>query len=302
MKSCSCLQNYAQYGHTEREIAQPSDRTLGTTQQQRERPIAMYKQCATCQTEFLVQDRQKKFCCLKCYRDSLPKRIKINCQTCGKSLEIHPSDYPRKKFCSRECDQKNKFGKIEMECPICKKVILTKPSQIKYGKRFCSLECSHENHKLETPARFWSRVEKTDTCWLWTGELNSKGYGVFATAPFGTKQAHRYSWILHYGPIPKGMNVCHHCDNPRCVRAPGHLFLGTPKDNSQDASRKGRMPRGERCYFAKLTEPQALEILQLSTSGASRDELALRYNVSKQTITRIKLGQNWKHLKLPKVE
>lgn len=85
---------------------------------------------------------------------------------------------------------------------------------------------------------FWSKVQKTDTCWLWTGVIGAHGYGVFG----GKKtrgRAHRLMWERVNGPIPDGLNVCHRCDNPPCVN-PAHLFLGTVKDNAQDMMRKGR--------------------------------------------------------------
>lgn len=100
---------------------------------------------------------------------------------------------------------------------------------------------------LTTPERFWSKVRKAagDGCWEWTAHITSAGYGQFWFSPGHGVVAHRVAWQFVNGEIPEGVKVCHRCDNPRCVRAEpggsGHLFLGTQKDNMQDASRKGRM-------------------------------------------------------------
>ncbi len=86
--------------------------------------------------------------------------------------------------------------------------------------------------------RFFSKVEKTDDCWLWIGGRGKKGYGFFKVA--GTqKLAHRVSYELFIGNIPEGLMVCHTCDNPPCIK-PEHLFAGTAIDNAQDKKRKGR--------------------------------------------------------------
>jgi hypothetical protein len=90
--------------------------------------------------------------------------------------------------------------------------------------------------------RFWSKVQKTETCWLWMGARHPHGgYGQFVGPPIKELRAHRYSWVLAYGPIPDGLLVCHRCDNPPCVR-PDHLFLGTHLDNALDMMAKGRKP------------------------------------------------------------
>lgn len=90
--------------------------------------------------------------------------------------------------------------------------------------------------------RFWSHVDKSGDCWVWTSSRNQHGYGQvhFQSRP---RFAHRVSWILTNGEILNDLWVLHHCDNPPCVR-PDHLFLGTPKDNSQDMVRKGRQRKG----------------------------------------------------------
>lgn len=84
---------------------------------------------------------------------------------------------------------------------------------------------------------FWKRVDKTDYCWNWVGSKR-RGYGrfMFRDKIIGT---HRISYIIHKGEIPKGMLICHKCDNPSCVN-PDHLFLGTHKDNAHDCVIKGR--------------------------------------------------------------
>lgn len=114
-----------------------------------------------------------------------------------------------------------------------------------HAPRFCSYRCSaygREPHQRRPPdVRFWKHVRKTESCWIWTGGTIT-GYGQFHPTDTRVMKAHRFSWELHYGPIPAGLWVLHRCDTPPCVR-PDHLFLGTHADNMADARAKGRLRR-----------------------------------------------------------
>lgn len=142
--------------------------------------------------------------------------------------------------------------------------------------------------------RFWSLVDQRGSCWLWTGAMNAKGYGVFDARLNGQKfwRAHRYAWALENGKIPDDMFVCHECDNRWCVN-PAHLFLGTVQDNHRDAMSKGRHTHGEMTGSSKLTEDQVREIRSAHGTDA---ELAELYGVHPTQILGIRNGSKWRHL------
>lgn len=190
--------------------------------------------------------------------------------------------------------------------------------------------------KTPTPdtEHFWRRVDTSADCSLWTGPVNRGGYGVYNH--LGERcLAHRAAWILTFGPIPDGMGVLHHCDNPPCVR-PDHLFIGTQADNARDMNAKGRnvfqkhpekmprgdrhharkhpekmprgddhparvhperMARGERCGTAKLTESDIRTIRRLHAEGIGYVRLARQFGVHKTNIASIVTGKTWRHVK-----
>ena len=137
-------------------------------------------------------------------------------------------------------------------------------------------------------------------CWLWTGAVSTDGYGLIGRDSTGRLvRAHRASWELHRGPIPKGEGyhgtcVCHHCDNRLCVN-PEHLFLGSHADNVADATRKGRVASGESHHFAKLMNAQVAEIRALG-GAMLQSEIADKFDVDPSLISKIANGKIWRKL------
>jgi HNH endonuclease len=150
--------------------------------------------------------------------------------------------------------------------------------------------------------RFWSYIQKTDTCWLWTGGKFRSGYGQIGTCekPNRTLRAHRYSWELHFGPIPSGQILLHSCDNPLCVN-PGHMSLGTHRDNIKDAIKKRRwnadrvfsheevrqiraLYESQKCWPRNVSRPHSLQ------------NLANQFHVTKGAIAAIVQRRTYKNI------
>lgn len=161
--------------------------------------------------------------------------------------------------------------------------------------------------------RFWVKVDTSGECWEWTSTIQSSGYGMFRVRA-KYLYAHRIAWVMNNGVIPDGLLVCHRCDNPKCVRV-DHLFLGTVRDNTLDAYKKGRVVvpheahlralrdnpekfvQGERNPNAKLTDEKVRYIREKFALGAvSPDSLAIEVGVTPGTLRNVITRRSWRHV------
>jgi hypothetical protein len=206
-------------------------------------------------------------------------------------------------------------------CPVCD----TPFARRKPTSRYCSVACLSATRNRPLNVRLWECVNKDGPipmhrpdlgpCWIWTGKLTFKGYGsIYPGADFipprRTIATHRASWLLHYGEIPIGLWILHHCDNPPCIR-PTHLFLGTAADNTRDMLAKGRAASGERAGLrlhpesilrgeahqnAKLKEPDIIHIRQLAANGICYADIAPMFGIARSTVGSIVQRRIWKHV------
>ena len=153
------------------------------------------------------------------------------------------------------------------------------------------------NQRIE---RFWSRVVKTETCWIWTGAKSKGSNGGYGHLGIGkgskkTVSAHKLSMLLTGVEIPAGMCVCHRCDVNLCVR-PDHLFLGTSADNAKDCTDKGRRAYGEAHKASKLTDEKVRFIRSEYAAGKTQQQIADLVGVHQGNVGRVLQGKIWKHV------
>lgn len=148
--------------------------------------------------------------------------------------------------------------------------------------------------------RLLERREITDSgCWLWTGTLNSQGYGKIYTAHAGRYWlCHRIAYTIWVSPIPDGMQVLHRCDRSRCYN-PAHLWIGTQSDNTRDAAKKGRSRGGKP---STLTVYDVREIRRLRREGMTYAKIAARFSISSMSAWDVANYKSWKYADDPKWE
>lgn len=136
--------------------------------------------------------------------------------------------------------------------------------------------------------------EPNSGCWLWTGSVNNKGYGKLY---FDGRldHAHRVAYELLCEPIPTGLVIRHKCDTPACVN-PGHMLVGTKRENSQDMAARKRSPWGGRNGRAKI---DADAVQDIRTRRLSAVEFAALYGIGPEAVRDIWNGRRWRQLEAP---
>lgn len=144
--------------------------------------------------------------------------------------------------------------------------------------------------------RFWENVQKTESCWIWTGlKQSGKGYGKIWISKRKCEGAHRLSLIIHGKELPPHCVVMHLCDNPSCVN-PDHLQIGSHRDNQIDKVIKGRQAKGEKQGHSSLAEIEVKAMKHLFKLGWRVTDIAAAlkrsYSACHQAI-----HVGWKHVK-----
>ena len=147
--------------------------------------------------------------------------------------------------------------------------------------------------------RFWQMIEKQPSgCWLWGGPKFGNKYGQLLVSEKEVTTAHRFSWRVHKGEIPRGKYICHKCDVRNCVN-PDHIYVGDHEDNTQDSVSRGLykvsksrrrfklVRRGELPKNRILTREQAEQIRKdYAAKKFNQAQLAARYGVSQPLISK----------------
>lgn len=169
-------------------------------------------------------------------------------------------------------------------------------------RKYCGIECYRAKQRSQpVEVRFWAKVNKTETCWLWTasrsGGRSGGRYGQFqiTVGPNQLKHVSAHTWAYQaaYGPVPDGLEVMHTCHNRLCVR-PDHLKVGTRLENVQASVAQGhyRVPHPKR---QKLTADQIAELRNLAALGEKQIRLAERFGISETLVSFLMRGGRRQH-------
>lgn len=154
---------------------------------------------------------------------------------------------------------------------------------------------------MNNPSDFWGKVNKTDSCWLWTGLKTERGYGKLVYRG-SYVSAHRLSWNLEYGPTNCWDCILHRCDNPPCVN-PSHLFIGLQSDNMKDMADKKRSGRRRSEYrkrpIFEVDHDKIKRLLQ--QRGMKKCHLAINLDITNSQVSSIVRGKDRRSKHIPRI-
>ena len=229
--------------------------------------------------------------------------LKSFCRKCSKSFDYNKNDNKRGIFCSIDCFKDSRNKKESKQCLFCFKHLLFYKRNDRKEQNCCSLSCrtklkfkklndelnlkSYEQKKEIIKKRFENYIIKKDGCWEWK-IAKVQGYGVFK---FNRKmyKAHRISWELHFGEIPKDKFVLHKCNNKECSN-PDHLYLGSYIENRIDLANSGTSKQ------KLLNKDQIIKIKKLLNIGVPCNRISKDFNIRYATILSLKKGKTWKEI------
>lgn len=215
----------------------------------------------------------------------------LTCQICGTTFKKSASKVRDSggKYCSKICYIQGKTTQVTLPCERCGTPFIANYSRWKRGEaKFCSRSCSG---RRATPEKHLARLLSkatlaTSGCLVWHAQVNPAGYGIMNIDQV-PRLAHRLAWEFLKEPIPDGMFVLHHCDNPPCINI-DHLWLGTQQDNHADIMSKER-------YFHKLTEAQVQDIRkQYARGDITQAQLASIFQTAPSNISFIIQRDTWR--------
>lgn len=211
------------------------------------------KTCRICK----VEKDENNFC----IRNKKTGNTRTECTDClNKRKKIWVDNNPETK---REIQKRYERKKFTVNCRQCGKEFVS-TGALKICSRKCRLLDGME-------------IDKKSGCWIWK-KSTSGSYGKFRFEG-KTDLAHRVSYKIFKGEIPKKMCICHTCDNPLCINH-DHLFIGTHKENAQDCLKKGRKCSGIDNHFSKFTDEATLEMRKMKEKGYTYKMISKIFNCS----------------------
>jgi len=204
--------------------------------------------------------------------------------------------------------------KYEYKCEVCGKITVKNFDKKKNKPRFCSKKCANtkcldearkvcfswdlateKQKEYKIKQNFYRDVIIRNGCWKWKKAKERNGYARVEVGKRKVKQAHIVSYLIHKGEIPEGRLVLHSCHCRECTN-PEHLHLGSHKQNMKEMVEADRQAKGKKHGMAKLEEEQVKIIKDLLKKGIEGSKIAKMFNVSKVSISNIRLNKIWKHI------